>query len=174
MSPRRAGSRSRMAFSSTVGVRCMWRSVVDRSTCPASSWVARTGLHASPDANRKCYRDVSGTSRRRWAGPSTPSGGSSLVAQLQRQATALATDKDLRDVLRDEQQLVAQVRHFRESEDYRWPAKLRRWLLTCLFALASAVAAGAGYGFFTHRSEDDAPYGVARRSPTRFWSVSRP
>jgi hypothetical protein len=57
-----------------------------------------------------------------------------LLAQLNQQANALATDKDLRAALREEKewiaearQLVADVRHFREWEDYRWPIKLRRW-----------------------------------------------
>jgi hypothetical protein len=51
--------------------------------------------------------------------------------------------------------LVAEVRHFRQSEDHRWPAKLRRWVLMCLFAVASAMAAGAGYGVLTRTDLED-------------------
>ena len=54
---------------------------------------------------------------------------SRLLRQLSTQANALATDKDLRAVLREEQhwlaearQLVAEVRYFRQSVDHRWPA----------------------------------------------------
>ena len=52
---------------------------------------------------------------------------SQLLDQLNRQAGALAGDKDFRAALREEQrwladarQLVSEVRHFRQSEDHRW------------------------------------------------------
>jgi hypothetical protein len=77
---------------------------------------------------------------------------SRLLSQLNSQANTLATDNDLRAVLREEQEwlaeaqcLVAEIRHFRQSEDHRWLAVLRRWVFALLFALASAGVAGAGY-----------------------------
>ena len=81
---------------------------------------------------------------------------SRLLSELKNQANALATDKDLRAALREEQdwleearRLVAEVRYFRESEDHRRLAVLRRWGLALLFALASAGVAGAGYAAVT-------------------------
>ena len=83
---------------------------------------------------------------------------SRLLGQLSTQATALAADKELRAVMQEEQrwltearQMVAEARYFRQSVDHRWPARLRRWALACLFALASAMAAGAGFGAVTKR-----------------------
>jgi hypothetical protein len=77
---------------------------------------------------------------------------SRLLNQLSSQATALTADKEFRALLHEEQrwlaearQLVAEVRYFRQALDHRWPAQLRRWALACLVALASAVAAGAGF-----------------------------
>jgi hypothetical protein len=87
---------------------------------------------------------------------------SQLLERLHGQATTLAADKELRTLLRDEQrwlaearQLVTEVRYFRESSDYRWRARLGRWMLTCCFALASAMAAGAGYAVFSEGREGD-------------------
>src|SRR5262245_55557115 len=37
------GSSNRIAASTAAGLRCMYRSVVPRSSCPASSWIARAG-----------------------------------------------------------------------------------------------------------------------------------
>jgi hypothetical protein len=82
---------------------------------------------------------------------------SQLLTQVQRQVDAVAGNQDLRAVLRDEtdwlrqtQQLLADVRHLREEETRRfWPGVWRRWVLALVFALASAVAAGAGYAQWT-------------------------
>jgi hypothetical protein len=83
---------------------------------------------------------------------------SRLMAQLSTQASALAADKEFRAVLQEQQrwlvearQHVAEVRYFRQSMDHRWPAQLRRWALAGVFALASAIAAGAGFGVVTKR-----------------------
>lgn len=86
-----------------------------------------------------------------------------LVEQLTRQVDAVASNTELRAVLRDEhhwlreaQQFVADVRSFREQERLRfWPGVWRRWVLALAFALASAAAAGAGYAWWTE------PYEVA-------------
>ncbi len=80
-----------------------------------------------------------------------------LLEQLTRQVDAIAGNEDFRAVLRDErdwlreaQQLLVDVRHFREQERLRfWPGVWRRWLLALAFALASAAAAGAGYAAWT-------------------------
>jgi hypothetical protein len=80
-----------------------------------------------------------------------------LLEQLTKQVDAVAGDADLRAVLRDErdwlrqaQQLLVHVRHFREQERLRfWPGVWRRWVMALLFALASAAAAGAGYAWWT-------------------------
>ena len=80
-----------------------------------------------------------------------------LLEQLTRQVDAVANNVDLRAVLRDErdwlrqaQQLLVDVRHFREQERLRfWPGVWRRWVLAVAFALASAAAAGAGYAGWT-------------------------
>lgn len=83
---------------------------------------------------------------------------SRLLNQLSAQAGALAADKELRAAVQDEQrwlmearQLVAEIRCFRQLADHRWTAQLRRWALAGLFALASAMAAGAGFGAVTER-----------------------
>jgi hypothetical protein len=80
-----------------------------------------------------------------------------LLDHLTRQVDAVAGNTDLRRVLRDErdwlreaQQLLADVRHFREQERLRfWPGVWRRWALAVLFSLAAAAAAGAGYAWWT-------------------------
>jgi hypothetical protein len=79
-----------------------------------------------------------------------------LLDQLTRQVDAVAGNADLRAVLRDErdwlrqaQQLLVDVRHFREQERLRfWPGVWRRWVLAVIFALASAAAAGAAYAWW--------------------------
>lgn len=76
-----------------------------------------------------------------------------LLEQLTKQVDAVACNAELRAVLREErdwlrqtQQLLADVRYFREQERLRfWPGVWRRWVLALVFALASAAAAGAGY-----------------------------
>jgi hypothetical protein len=87
---------------------------------------------------------------------------SRLLTQLSTQAATLAADKELRAVLQEEQRwltearrLVEGVRYFRQSVDHRWPAQLRRWALAGVFALASAMAAGAGFGAVTKREVAD-------------------
>ncbi len=85
-----------------------------------------------------------------------------LLEQLTRQVDAVAGNADLRAVLRDErdwlrqaQQLLVDVRHFREQERLRfWPGVWRRWVLALAFALASAAAAGAGYAWWTNPFDD--------------------
>jgi hypothetical protein len=80
-----------------------------------------------------------------------------LLEQLTRQVDAVAGNADLRSVLREErdwlrhtQQLLVDVRHFREQERLRfWPAVWRRWAVAVLLALASAAAAGFGYAGWT-------------------------
>jgi hypothetical protein len=81
-----------------------------------------------------------------------------LLTELHRQAFALATDKDLRAVLTEERtwlaearHMVAEVRQFREAEDYRWPARWRRRLIAVALGLAAAAAAGAGYRVLENR-----------------------
>jgi hypothetical protein len=69
-----------------------------------------------------------------------------LLKELQRRTAMLAQDEDLRAVLLDEHRLVAEVRALRLAVEYRWSATVRRWVLPAVFALASAWAAGVGYG----------------------------
>ena len=86
-----------------------------------------------------------------------------LLEQLTREVDAVAGNAELRAVLRDEhnwllqaRQLMGEVRHFREQERLRfWPGVWRRWVLAVVFALASAAAAGAGYGWFTRHDSDE-------------------
>jgi hypothetical protein len=85
-----------------------------------------------------------------------------LLEQLTRQVDAVAGNAELRAVLREErnwlreaQQLLVDVRHFREHERLRfWPAVWRRWVLAVAFALAAAAAAGTGYAWWTSLSDD--------------------
>ena len=80
-----------------------------------------------------------------------------ILERLTGQVDAVAGNTELRAVLRDEhdwlrqaQQLLTDVRHFREQERLRfWPGVWRRWVLAVVFALASAAAAGAGYAWWT-------------------------
>ncbi len=52
--------------------------------------------------------------------------------------------------LADTERAVSEVRAWRERELTRfWPAVWRRWVLAAAFALVSAWAAGAGYGWAT-------------------------
>jgi hypothetical protein len=78
-----------------------------------------------------------------------------LLGQVREQVNALALNKDLRTVLREEQSwltraqlAVSEVRSFREQDMLRfWPGVIRRWAVALVFALASAAAAGASYGW---------------------------
>lgn len=86
---------------------------------------------------------------------------SRLLKELHLQAAALAADQDLRAVLREEKNwlaearaMVAEVRYLRQAEDHRWSAVLRRWVVLSLFALAAAMAAGAGYAAVNARNAD--------------------
>ena len=80
-----------------------------------------------------------------------------LLEQLAKQVDAVASNADLRAVLRDErdwlheaQRLLADVRHFREQERLRfWPGLWRRWMLAVALSLPAAAAAGAGYAWWT-------------------------
>jgi len=81
----------------------------------------------------------------------------SLLHELQAQVVALTGNRQLRDLLHEEQTLAArtetlltQLQYVRECEVRRyWPAVWRRWALASAFALASAWTAGAGYGWAT-------------------------
>jgi hypothetical protein len=74
-----------------------------------------------------------------------------LLSQIKTQVDSVAGNAELRAVLRDErdrlrqaQQLLADVRYFREQERLRfWPGMWRRWAIALTFALASAAIAGA-------------------------------
>ena len=78
-----------------------------------------------------------------------------LLEQMKGQVAALANDRDLRDVLRDErtwldaaQQTIAEVKRWREEEHHRyWPGVAYRWITALAFALLSAVAVGTGYAW---------------------------
>ena len=80
-----------------------------------------------------------------------------LLDHLRTQVEAVAGNAELRAVLRDEQawlartqDVLANVRRFREQETSRfWPAVWRRWVLALVFALASVAAAGGGYAWVT-------------------------
>ena len=76
---------------------------------------------------------------------------------------ALAQDEDLRTLLTDERnwlteahRLVADVRDLRLAVEHRWSSAIRRWVLPTLFALASAMAAGGGFGALAGRQAEDA------------------
>jgi hypothetical protein len=82
---------------------------------------------------------------------------SSLLSQLRQEVKALASNEELRTVLQQEENwlqraplAVCEVRSFREHDIRRfWPGVVRRWVVALAFALASAVAAGAGYAWVT-------------------------
>jgi len=82
---------------------------------------------------------------------------SGLLDHMRQQVNALALNDDLRAVLRQEQDwltraqlAVCEVRSFREQDMLRfWPGVVRRWVVALIFALASAVAAGASYAWAT-------------------------
>lgn len=78
---------------------------------------------------------------------------SGQLQNLREQVAALARDRELAELLRDErdwllrfEQTVAEVRRFRDMESRRfWPGVVWRWLLAFSFALLAAWAAGVGY-----------------------------
>jgi hypothetical protein len=80
-----------------------------------------------------------------------------LLEDLTTQVDAVAGNENLRAVLQDErdwlrqaQDLVSDVRNFREQERFLfWPGVWRRWVLAVVFALASAAAGGTGYAAWT-------------------------
>jgi hypothetical protein len=88
---------------------------------------------------------------------------SSLLWQLRQEFNALALNEELRTVLQQEQNwlqraqlAVSEVRSFREQDMLRfWPGVVRRWVVALAFALAAAVAAGAGYAWVTKPYETE-------------------
>jgi hypothetical protein len=80
---------------------------------------------------------------------------SELLRALQSQVNALAQVDELKALLQHEDQwlresgrVVAELRRLRDDEMRRLrPAVARRWALALVFALGSAVAAGAGYSW---------------------------
>ena len=82
---------------------------------------------------------------------------SQLLHDLRGHADALVHNDELQAVLKRErswldqaQRTMEEARRWREQEMSRfWPGVWRRWAVALVFALASAVAAGAGYGWIT-------------------------
>src|SRR5471030_1776947 len=82
---------------------------------------------------------------------------SELVRGLQSQVNALTRIEELKALLQEEdrwlheaQRVVAEMRRLRDEEVRQLrPAVIRRWALALIFALASAAATGAGYGWWT-------------------------
>ena len=80
---------------------------------------------------------------------------SELVRGLQSQINALTRIDELKTLLqqeahwlRESERVVAELRRLRDDEMRRLrPAVARRWALALVFALGSAVAAGAGYSW---------------------------
>jgi|CXWK01.1.fsa_nt_gi hypothetical protein len=76
-----------------------------------------------------------------------------LLRAIRSEVNVLAQDESLRKLLQEEQtwlvctkDLISEARHFRETEARRfWPAVWRRWAVAVVFALAAAVAFGAGH-----------------------------
>ena len=79
-----------------------------------------------------------------------------LLRSLRQETAALAHNQSLRQLLQEEQtwllraeKVITDARHVREWEmDRFWPAVFRRWAVAVAFALATAVAGGAGYVWF--------------------------
>ena len=79
----------------------------------------------------------------------------SLVRQLRGQVDAVAHHQELRALLTAQEgwlarstQLVGEVHRLRELDRLQYrPGIVRRWIVALGFALASAAAAGAGYGW---------------------------
>jgi hypothetical protein len=82
---------------------------------------------------------------------------SEMLTAVRQQVDGLVRNDELRELFRSEQRwladaerAVSEVRAWRERELTRfWPAMWRRWLVAAAFALASALAAGAGYAWVT-------------------------
>ena len=82
---------------------------------------------------------------------------SELVRGLQSQVSAVTRIDELKSLLqqedrwlRDVERVVAEVRRLCDDEIRRVrPAVIRRWAFALIFALASAAATGAGYGWVT-------------------------
>jgi hypothetical protein len=76
-----------------------------------------------------------------------------LLRSLRQTTTELAQDQNLRKLLNEEQtwllraeDVMTKARQIREWEANRfWPAVWRRWAMVLVLALATAIAAGAGY-----------------------------
>ncbi len=76
-----------------------------------------------------------------------------LVLSLETRVQRLVQNDALRELLRDEErwltkaeQTLAELRRLREAELARfWPGVWRRWFVAVAFALASAMAFGAGW-----------------------------
>jgi hypothetical protein len=78
-----------------------------------------------------------------------------LMERLRAQIAAIANDRELREILREErlwleaaQRATDDVRQWRIEEQRRyWPGVAYRWITALSFALLSAVAVGTGYGW---------------------------
>ena len=78
-----------------------------------------------------------------------------LLAQLRDETDALVRDERLARLFENEraclakaQELIAQVRYWRESEINRlWPAVWRRWALAMALTFVTALIGGVGYGW---------------------------
>jgi hypothetical protein len=81
-----------------------------------------------------------------------------LLRSLREQTTALAQDQQLRTFLQEEQTWLLRAESVirtgasaRERELQRfWPGVWRRWAVAMAFALATALAVGAGYVWASH------------------------
>jgi multidrug efflux pump subunit AcrA (membrane-fusion protein) len=80
-----------------------------------------------------------------------------LLTRLNDQATQLAHDRELRQLLQEERtwldtahRLVNETRHWREEDTRRyWPSLMYRWIAASLFALTSVYVAAVGYARVT-------------------------
>jgi hypothetical protein len=78
-----------------------------------------------------------------------------LLAEIHAQIDTIVNDRELREVLREEQnwlesaqRTIVEVRRWREQEERRyWPGIAYRWITALAFALVSALAVGSGYGW---------------------------
>lgn len=86
-----------------------------------------------------------------------------LLRAVRSEANVVTQDEPLRKLLQEEQtwllrtqDLIKEVRHFRESETSRfWPAMWRRWLVAAVFALVAVAAFGAGHVWASRPYEAD-------------------
>jgi hypothetical protein len=80
-----------------------------------------------------------------------------LLTRLNDQATHLAHDRELRQLLQEEgtwletaHRLVNETRNWREEDARRyWPGLMYRWVAASLFAMASVYVAAVGYARVT-------------------------